>query len=100
MPCTTWAIRLALRPMSNNHGLHDHECAVRLKGLFDMGRGANRIAHVVQGIEYRHKSIVATWVFFRRSDAEMDVRDLLFLGMAICCLDGSRGADQIHGIQI
>src|ERR1700693_4648845 len=55
-----------------------------------MGRSANRVAHVVQGIEYGHKSIVATWKFFRRSDAEMDVRNLLFLSVAIRCLDGSR----------
>jgi hypothetical protein len=60
-----------------------------LNGLSDMGRSADRIAHVVQSIEYGHKSVVATWKVFRRGDAEMDVRETLFLSVAIRCLDGS-----------
>src|SRR5258705_4741647 len=40
----------------SSEGLHNHECAIGLKGLFDMCRRTNRIAHVVQGIEHGHKS--------------------------------------------
>ena len=54
--------------------------------------------HVVEGIEYRHKSIVSAREIFCRSDTEMNIRNFQFLGLAIRCLD--RGRMQIKSAEL
>src|SRR6201987_6196743 len=41
----------------SSEGLHKHECAIGLKGLFDMLRRTNLIAHALHGFEHGHKSL-------------------------------------------
>src|SRR5260221_850960 len=55
-----------------------------------MGRRNKRIAHVMEGIEHRHKSVVIAREIFCCSNTEIDVRNLLLLSVAIRCLDRSR----------
>jgi hypothetical protein len=53
-----------------------------------MGRCANGIAPVMQGIEYRHESIACAGKILCRGDTESDIDDSLLFRITIGRLDG------------
>ncbi len=71
-----------------------------MKGLPDIGSRTHRIAHVMQGIEHGHEPVVATRELFRRSDAEINIGDLLLLQRGDSLRRSKPSAHQIHRMQI
>ena len=68
-------------------GLHNHEGPIRIEGSLDVRGRADRVAHVVEGVENRRKSVAVAGKILRRGRAELDIGHPLLLTMLFCRSD-------------